>query len=47
MPNALLVLRIYAGDAYEYAAWCSLKTKDEASMEGSFAQLKSFYADTK
>lgn len=36
-----------AGDAYEHAALFSLKTRDEASMERSFAQLKSFYADTK
>ena len=45
--NALLVPLGCAGDAYEYAALFSLKTKDEASMERSFAQLKSFYADTK
>ncbi len=37
----------HAGDIYEHAALYSLRTKDEATMERSFTQVKSFYADTR
>ncbi|KAG1668580.1 hypothetical protein FOA52_007315 [Chlamydomonas sp. UWO 241] len=36
-----------ARDVYEHAAFYSLRTKDDATMERCFAQLKSFYADTR
>jgi len=37
----------YAGDAYEHAVLLALKTQNEAALESSFTQLKSFYADTR
>ena len=38
--------RTTAGDVLEHAVLLSLKRKDDAAMERSFAQLTTFYSDT-
>ncbi len=35
------------GEALEYAVLLSLKARDEAALERSFIQLKTYYVDTK
>jgi 26S proteasome regulatory subunit N12 len=36
-----------AGEVLEHAVLLSLKQHDEAALERSFVQLKTYYADTK
>eukprot|EP00882_Tetradesmus_deserticola_P005573 GHRQ01005867.1.p1 GENE.GHRQ01005867.1~~GHRQ01005867.1.p1 ORF type:complete len:264 (+),score=140.06 GHRQ01005867.1:234-1025(+) len=38
---------LLARDVYEHAVLLALKSQDEAALESSFTQLKTFYADTR